>query len=401
MERSTPKCLAALCFCTALAGSAYALEMDATGKVTLEGRAFFDDGAYPEQSQNSNLSVTIEPDLYWETDDRNHTFYFKPFLRLDQHDDERTHADIRELSWTYYQGDWELRAGLRKVFWGVTEFQHLVDVINQTDGVEDIDNEEKLGQPMINLSLVRDWGIVDLYLLPGFRERTFAGADGRLRGPLVVATNEAEYESGADDHHTDVAVRWSHTIDAYDIGAHIFHGTNRDPILSPLVINGQTVLVPYYEQMTQFGVDLQATLDSWLWKAEVLWRDTDREDYWATQAGFEYTFYGVNESDADLGVLLEYGWDERGSDATSPFQNDLSLGARLTLNDAQSSELLAGIIYDLDYDSTTFQIEASRRLGAQWKVSLDLRYFDANDTRDLLTAFNDDSHIQLTIERYF
>ena len=37
MERSTPKRLAALCFCTALAGSAYALEMDATGKVSYVG----------------------------------------------------------------------------------------------------------------------------------------------------------------------------------------------------------------------------------------------------------------------------------------------------------------------------------------------------------------------------
>ena len=79
-----------------------------------------------------------------------------------------------------------MRVGIRKEFWGVTEFQHLVDVINQTDGVEDFDGEDKLGQQMVNLSLVNDWGIVDLFLLPGFRERTYAGEEGRLRGPLVV-----------------------------------------------------------------------------------------------------------------------------------------------------------------------------------------------------------------------
>ncbi len=73
----------------------------------------------------------------------------------------------------------ETRVGVRRVFWGVTEFQHLVDIINQSDSVEDIDNEDKLGQPMINLSLVKDWGIVDFFVLPYFRERTFAGAEGR------------------------------------------------------------------------------------------------------------------------------------------------------------------------------------------------------------------------------
>ena len=41
--------------------------------------------------------------------------------------------------------DWSLSIGLGKVFWGVTEFNHLVDVINQTDLVEGIDGEAKLG----------------------------------------------------------------------------------------------------------------------------------------------------------------------------------------------------------------------------------------------------------------
>ena len=58
---------------------------------------------------------------------------------------------------------------------GVTESRHLVDVLNQVDGVEDIDEEDRLGQPMINISTQRDWGSVDLFVLPGFRERTFAG----------------------------------------------------------------------------------------------------------------------------------------------------------------------------------------------------------------------------------
>ena len=94
------------------------------------------------------------------------------------HDGERTHFDVRELYWETFGETWDLRIGIARVFWGVVETQHLVDIINQTDTVENSDGEDKLGQPMINLSLVRDWGTVDLFVLPGFRERTFRGVSG-------------------------------------------------------------------------------------------------------------------------------------------------------------------------------------------------------------------------------
>ncbi len=374
---------------------------EVSGKVAGELRAFTEDAQFAGQNQDTNLSFLVEPEFFWEWNDGDDSLTFTPYLRVDENDPERTHGDIRELSWLHVGEDWELRAGIRKVFWGVTEFQHLVDVINQTDAVDDFDGEDKLGQPMINLSLVRDWGIVDLFVLPGFRERTFPGREGRLRGGVVVNTDAAEYESGDEEKHIDTAIRWSHTLGDFDIGAYWFHGTNRDPELVVRNQGGQTVLVPRYVQMDQIGFDLQATLDSWLWKVETLWRDTTKEDYFAAQAGFEYTFYGIRESSADLGVLLEYGWDERGEDATSNVQNDLFFGGRITLNDEASTELLAGMSHDLDYDSLSVVVEASRRFGDNWKASLDGRFFSADDNRDLASAFDRDDHLQLSIERYF
>jgi len=82
-------------------------------------------------------------------------------------------------------------------------------------------------------------------------------------------------------------------------------------------------------------------------------------------------------------------------------QNDLYLGGRITLNDAADSQLLAGISRDLDYDSTSVLVEASRRFGSNWKVSLDGRFFSADDQRDTAYAIRKDDHIQLTGEYYF
>jgi hypothetical protein len=376
-------------------------EFEASGKVTAELRLFPENPQFAYQYKDANASIAIEPDLYWQWNDGLDSLSFKPFLRLDQHDNKRTHADIRELSWIHQGDDWELRTGIQKVYWGVTEFQHLVDVINQSDSVEDIDSEDKLGQPMINLSLVKDWGIVDLYVLPGFREQTFPGKNGRLRSGIAVDTDQAQYEASNNERHTDLAARWSHSVGDFDLGAHWFRGTNRDPLLQMGTKNGEAVLVPYYEQMNQFGFDLQATIESWLWKTETIWRDSKSDTYWAAQAGFEYTFYGVQESNADLGVLLEYGWDQRGKEATAVFQNDISIGARLALNNTSSTELLAGVIYDLDYDSTSFQVEASQRLGDKWKIMLDGRFFSTKGNADFISSMNRDDHIQIGLERYF
>ena len=377
-------------------------DMEISGKAGLDLRLFTSNALYPNQYDTSNLSLFIEPELFWEWNEGSDTLTFTPFLRVDQHDNERTHGDIRELFWTHVGEDWELHTGIRKVFWGVTEFQHLVDIINQTDGVEDIDVEEKLGQPMINLSLVRDWGYIDLFVLPFFRERTFPGMEGRLRSELVVDTDQTTFESAAEEHHVDVALRWSHTLGDYDIGAYWFHGTNRDPLLQPgLNMQGDLVLLPYYEQIDQLGLDLQATLGDWLWKFELIWRDSNNDTFFAAQGGFEYTLVGIGESAVDLGLLMEYGWDQRGTATTRLLQNDLLMGTRIALNDAASTEILAGIGYDFDYHSSSLLLEASRRLGDDWKISLDGRFFSGDEPADITYTLRRDDHLQITLERYF
>ena len=132
------------------------------------------------------------------------------------------------MNYLWLADTWELRLGFGKVFWGTTEFVHLVDIINQTDRVEDISLEKKLGQPMVQLSIPRDWGIVDMFVMSYFRERTFPGRRGRLRSALVVDTDNPIYESANKEWQVDAALRYSHSIGDWDIGLYHFYGTGRD-----------------------------------------------------------------------------------------------------------------------------------------------------------------------------
>lgn len=398
MKRGAMTMIAPLLFSMSI--FAQNVDTQISGKLDVQGRYYLNEGMYKHQDYQEQFSFSIQPELYWEWNNSADSLIFKPFYRYDQQDDERSHADIRELLWTHVGDDWEIKTGIGKVFWGVTEFQHLVDTINQTDGVESFDGEEKLGQPMVNLSLIRGWGVIDAFILPGFRERTFSGQMGRLRPPFHVEGDFAKYESTRKDNHIDYALRWSHSLDVFDFGLHWFNGTNRDPDLHLEKGREDGYFIPFYEQINQFGVDAQATIDEWLLKFEALSRNGLNGTYTAAQAGFEYSFYGVANSDADIGLLLEYGWDDRGLDSNSGFQNDLFFGARFTFNDVQSTELLIGGGYDLDYESNSLFVEGSHRVGNNWKIVVDAQFFNSKDMGDPSYSIKEDDYIQLTLEYY-
>jgi hypothetical protein len=100
-------------------------------------------------------------------------------------------------------------------------------------------------------------------------------------------------------------------------------------------------------------------------------------------------------------LLLEYGWDERGIDSNAIAQNDIYLGARLTLNDSVDSALLVGASYDSDFYTRSFLIEASRRINDRWTMSIEGLVFQKSNSNDPAAALNDDDRLQLTLERFF
>ncbi len=375
------------------------------GKVAIEYRRFFQSGIAPGQDYNNNFSLMLEPTWRYEWDGGSQNIVFTPFARIDDQDDERTHFDIRELLWTKFAGDWTIKAGIGKVFWGVAESQHLVDVINQTDLIENTDGEEKLGQQMLNIAYTSDYGTFDLFILPGFRERTFPADDGRLRLIPKVADDHVVYESGAKEKHVDFAVRWAHTLGDWDIGLAHFHGTTRDPQYIPVFNGGALVeFRAIYEIIDQTSIDVQAVKGNWLWKLESFSRGGQGSGrFEAATAGFEYTFSGVFESGADLGLLAEYLYDSRDrTELTTPFEDDVYLGARLGLNDTQSTELLVGVILDRHSSEWIYSVEGSRRIGDSWKISVEARGFANNNPKNLIAyPVRNDDYIMFELERFF
>jgi len=385
----------------ATAGRAEDSAWDVAANIDLQSRWFVDEPRWAVQDDKAlQLALAASAEFRWRDADGGQRASIIPYARWDQVDAERSLVDLPEFYWAVQGESHELLLGINTVFWGVTESVHLVDIINQTDALADIDGEAKLGQPMLNIALQRDWGMLGLYVLPYFRERSFAGNAARLRAPLPVDTSEPVYEASDEERHIDLALRYSHNIGDIDIGISLFDGTSRDPRLLPN--DNATALLPYYDQIVQMGIDLQYTHDAWLWKFEAIQRDAFEESFAAAVGGFEYTFYQLAGSAADLGVLLEYQYDGRGPQQPVTFaDNDLFAAARFALNDMQDTTVLAGIGYDLDTHARFINIEAERRIGESHVIELRARIFSGGSTPDISDSLASDDYLQVQLSRFF
>ena len=375
--------------------------MEWKGDCSTDGFFFPENGTSPHQD-NQSLSVAASFEVYHDLRE-NLSFTLEAFYRLDSEDSERSHGDLRLAELLYFTDNWEVTVGFGRVFWGATEFVHLVDIINQTDQVEAIDGEEKLGQPMVHLTVPKDWGVIEAFALPWFRERTFPGENGRFRTPITVDTNHATYESSSEEQHLDFALRFSTTLANADIGLYHFIGTSRDPVLQlSLDQNFSPVLRPYYEQIGQTGMDLQLIAGEWLLKGEAYYRTGQSRSYAATTFGFEYTFSAIADSLMDLGLIGEYVYDDR-DDGWLPtiYDNDIMGGLRLAVNDMDDSKILLGVIRDIDSGSTIIAVEASRRLGDSIRLNLDASIFTNMDTTDPASSLAKDDFIKLEVIWYW
>lgn len=439
---------------------AQALDVDVGGKIGLQGQFFNKQPANEGQDRNT-ASFFISPELTYGFEDNSDLITIGVHGRLDATDKERTHADIRELNYLKVaeSGNWELKTGISQVFWGVAEGQNLVDVINQTDNLEGVATDEKLGQPMVQLTLLdtqtfladQDWGTLDLFVLPYFRKASFPGENGRFRPSVPVSNKRAFFESSEKENHLDYAGRWSHAIGPVDIGLSYFKGTNRTPSLvvelTPQILGTNTFqiptgqVIPYYTQLEQLGLDLQISAEGFLFKLEAVNRDTQESfflnpetgqpvseadiascrnllntlscpvsnqikntKYTAYTVGGEYTFGDISGSGIDISLIIELNKDSRNKATNlALLQNDVLIGSRLALNNASSTTGLFGIIRDLDYKSIIASAEMETRLSNNISASIEHRSFIAKDSSQdpVLSQINDDDFTKVSIEYFF
>ena len=327
--------------------------------------------------------------------ERKHRWAITAFARGDADDHHRSHVELREASWTWQPAAWQLRGGMLMEFWGVTESNRLVDVVNQRDQHEAPDADAKLGQPGIAFTGPAAGGTLEILALAYHRSRAFGSGQGRFRPPPSFVS-DPDYESAAGRRRVDWAGRWSTRARALDVGLSHFWGTSREP-----AFRGDATPRPRYAVMHQTGLDAQLTLGALLIKVEAIRREEEGKAFGAVTTGGEYAIGNVAGNGGDVVVFAELTLDERRARTLTGLDRDLFLATRWSPNDEAGTELTVGGTLDLARGAHVVRLEGSRRWSGNWRLVGETHLIGRQRAPELGYLMRRDSFVRIAIARHF
>ena len=219
------------------------------GEAEFSSSIFFEDIS-GDNRKNTLNSSSLEYNFFFE----NNNLSGKLKVNAALSDPEAAQdIDFNEAYLDYAYNDLNVLVGNNIVFWGKNEFYNPVDIVNSKDFSRGLAQGEKIGQPMVNVKRYYDTSELNLFILPA-TSNTYPTS--KVRPQLALNINSANtFANGASENNTGMAARWSGYIDEYDYGFSYYHGNTKDPAL--VLSSGQ--LVPKYSEITQLGLDVQAT----------------------------------------------------------------------------------------------------------------------------------------------
>lgn len=378
----------------------------------IEGYFYPRDG-FPGQN-HGNFAVTSEFEFKADLSE-SWKGKITPFVRGDPSNDHRNRFDLREAAIEFANDQWKAYGGMGKVSWSVTESVNIipyqvVDIVNQRDLAADPSGQEKLGAAMLAGYYQGETTLAQLIVLPWFRKRPFPRQQMR-ENPLGGAINlddQTVFTSSASEHRVNAALRLEKQIDSANVAFIQYRGYAPQPVVVPDFRTGGSTSLYYLVDMT--GVTAQAAVGSWLLKTEIAYSNTRLNgdsshiaiprSYTSSVTGVEYTFVRF-AGESDLGILAEWIRDTRGNGANgTPFPRDFFVGARWVANDASDTQVLGGLVRNLDNYDTVYQIQYERRLLEKYWLHVAARAYSAKDESPL-APFKRDNVVYARLKYYF
>ncbi|PCJ46016.1 MAG: hypothetical protein COA99_03590 [Moraxellaceae bacterium] len=333
---------------------------------------------FPIINQSLGFSATNE--------DGDHLFVGDFFFHYDHYDEENRYADIRELSWIYSFGDYQLRAGFSQVSWGVNEIFGIVDVINQLD-TQSWPSRTKLGQPLLSLAGYIGDSLLETFVMFDHRQRQFSGENGRLRYPIPI-DDKPVYDRGVTGR-VDFAVRWQFTLFDTDISLSHFYGVSREPYFTFNFDFDKPRLVPVYEKINQPSIDITRNFGELLVKFEAKYEVGGLQSYAAYAGGVEYTLSGLFGTDFDTTIVFEAVYDTREEANNNILNRDVGLALRVALNDRFDSVVLFAMIQDYEYDERLLLLHWRGSFYEHWRVDAIANVFHSNESAPDRDQYNE------------
>lgn len=372
-----------------IASSSYA-EWTSLGEIRYELRAFKDD----HQDTTKDLGSALFSRLEAKYKKNNLSAKFRGFARSDQKDHTRDLFALEEAYLAYQLKKWRFKLGYQLLNWSATEAFHPVDILNSRNFDSNVENAEKLGEFIASAQYRYSGGSLTAMVMPEFISPRYPQQASRLGFGTNIGRGLIKEEEGvsyANDPYTfQGGLVWNQRLGSADLSVQFIHHINRDQPLFTFY-NGE--VRPVFLPVTQYGVNYQQNIDSWLIKLEAAYRDYENYLVPTTMGGF-----ATNLDHTQIALGLEYNLGfSSGSELTfllegqtipdlgklerarhSLFQRDLLFGLRYAFNDPMAKEIFASVLGDLEWGHEYLvNMSYSQRLNDYWKIKLGFRYIDA------------------------
>ncbi len=425
------------------------LSLESRGELGAEFRSFTPD----DDSSTQDLNFAVVGRLGIDASTKYIEAKGLAFFRYDALDSERSKIFVEDGYLEMKRGMLRLRAGYQRLNWTATEAFHPADIVNARYWDSTIENQEKLGEPMLAVRLKALGGDVEFYYRPiavdpvfpstRSRMRVFApihtgvGADVTLGDPVRMRFNGDLYT----DHfaYEQWGARIQRSFAGADLGVHVMQHLDRT---TPVVFLDTTEASSpkarmLFQPVTVLGFTYVQALGSFLIKMEgaYQWYMRPRggqtplgmvpeRNYGSVALGLEY---GFNHQGRGTSTFILEGQGIFGFPKNQPvdasiflipqasrpvglltplFNHDVMLAYRYSFDDESSTTVLCSAIVDV-LRPQEFLLTASveRRLGETWLASTGVRVvrIPPKDPKapQGFENMNDAHQIFVNVKRYF
>ncbi len=377
--------------------SLFAHEIEYKGNIGVEYDYFKHDIS---DKRDSSFSFRSQFEIKKEFDDSSIKANIKAIW--DKEDHNRRYIDFRELYYKYNFENSEFLIGKNILFWGALEVYNITDVFNTKDILDDpFDYDKKLGSWNISWRYFFENSEISFILKLKEEDQKMQEAES------VFNFLPLEYESRLKTEYNgrpSFFVKYSGSGEDIQIDYAFIYEAGYDSWRYFAFEKGKLRQHAYWVNKLMGYMSL--VLEDTIYKAEAAYAISDDvkiSDYIHAGVGVEHTLYGVWEK-KDLGLLVEYYRYKPFNDTKlgvkeigQIFQNDLYLGTRFSFNDISSSEILAGIDFDLDKSEKIYFVKYDTRIFDKFKTKIEYQYLSPSDD----SVFFKTNHLKLSVSYYF
>ncbi len=315
---------------------------------------------------------------------------------------KRRYLYLNELYVTKDIGSYRIDAGKRILYWGELEGYNITDIFNTKNYLKDpFEKAAKLGSWSVSLSHYEGEKVIEAGV-KFYEERQEFGDVQTPYYPLplpydpLLKTQQSRYTPTLY-----ISYAWSSdAIMESESRVLLWHGYDAKRDFLPADADR---LFQYAYRVNKLLLLSHLVYRDTIFKFEGSYTNVidylPMSDYWQIGIGTEQSLYDLGGMDLTIyGEYYAYGYRNRQGheqvDISEIYNDDLFLAFKLDVNDAGSSEVKAGILYDLGNKEKVFKVQARTRVMDRFVVYAEvLRLFPAGDT--LLDRF--DNHTRMTV----